>query len=228
MNIVYVATRKYYPFLRWSIKSLLEHNKPSCIYVLAEDDELPYEIPCKHKIINVSNQEYFKEGSPNMTTPFSYLCLMRVCIPELIKAAKVIQLDVDTVICDSLKPLWDTDLNGKWVAWCPERFGTYRPHGAMYYNAGVAVLNLSQMRKDNATEQLVGLLNTGYYRFVDQDALNLLAVPNKTVDIDIRFNECFCCGETDNPSIVHYAGHQDWYENKTMYRWEYLAKYQEG
>lgn len=225
MNVIYSASRNLYPCLQWTITSLLEHNKNVTVYVLAEDDELPFEIPCKHKIINVSNQQYFGKDCPNINSPFTYMAMLRVCTPELIKAAKVIQLDVDTIICDSLEPLWETDLTGKWVGWCPERFGTYRPYGPLYYNFGVAVLNLGQMRKDKATDQLVKLLNSGFYRFIDQDAMNVLAVPGKTVDIDIRFNESFCCGYTGNPAIVHYAGHHDWYENKTIYRWEYLAKY---
>lgn len=225
MNVIYAASRNYYPYLRWAINSLLEHNKNCTVYVIAEDDELPFEVPCKVKVINASGQTYFGTNCPNIKTQFTYLSLMRVCTPELIRANKVIQLDVDTVVCDSLEPLWNTDLNGKWIAWCPERFGTYRPFGPMYYNCGVAVLNLAQMRKDNATEKLVHLLNSAYYRYIDQDVLNLLALPEKSTDIDIRYNESFCCGYTDNPAIVHYAGYPDWHENKGIYRWEYLDKY---
>ena len=225
MNVIYSASRNLYPYLKWSIRSLLDHNKVSMIYVLAEDDELPFEIPCRHRIINVSGQNYFGADCPNISTQFTYMAMLRVCTPELIKAAKVIQLDVDTIICDSLEPLWKTDLTGKWVGWCPELLGVYRPYGPMYYNFGVAVLNLSQMRKDNATAKLVHMLNSGYYRFIDQDAMNLLALPDKSVDIDVRFNESFCCGHTDNPAIVHYAGYPDWFENRTMFRWEYLARY---
>ena len=155
------------------------------------------------------------------------MAMLRVCTPELIKAEKVMQLDVDTIICDSLEPIWNTDLTGKWIGWCPELRGIYRPYGPMYYNFGVAVLNLRQMRKDMATVQMVNMLNSEYLRFVDQDAMNILALPDKSVDIDIRFNESFCCGYTENPAIVHFAGYPDWYENRSMFRWEYLARYQD-
>lgn len=227
MNIIYSASRNLYPYLRWSIRSLLDHNRVGMIYVLAEDDGLPFKIPCRHRIINMTGQRYFGADCPNIRTQFTPMAMLRVCTPELIKAEKVIQLDVDTIICDSLEPLWNTDLTGKWIGWCPELRGIYRPYGPMYYNFGVAVLNLRQMRKDMATVQMVNMLNSEYLRFVDQDAMNILALPDKSVDIDIRFNESFCCGYTENPAIVHFAGYPDWYENRSMFRWEYLARYQE-
>lgn len=227
MNVIYAASRNYYPYLRWAINSLLEFNKNCTVYVIAEDDELPFEFPTKVKVTNVSNQEYFGPRCPNIQTQFTYLSLMRVCTPELIKANKVIQLDVDTIVCDSLEPLWNIDLKGKWVGWCPEHRGTYKPYGPLYYNFGVAVLNLAQMRKDGATEQMVQLLNSRYCRYIDQDAMNLLALPDKSVDIDVRFNECFCCGETDNPAIVHYAGRSDWHSNQNIHRVEYLNRIKE-
>lgn len=225
MKFLYAATRNLYPYLEWTMKSLLEHNDVSMLYVFAEDDELPFEIPCKHKIINVSGQKYFKPDGPNMNSIFTYMAMMRICAPELIRANKVIWLDVDTVVCDSLKPLWDIDMTGKWIAWCPERFNTYRPFGSMYYNIGVCVLNLQQMRKDGVTPILVDMLNKERFWCTDQCAMNKITPPEKMVEIDIRYNESFCCGYTDNPAIVHYAGRTDWYANRNIFRWEYLARY---
>ena len=145
----------------------------------------------------------------------------------MIPENKIIQLDIDTIVCDSLRPIWDLDLNGKWIAWCPEYCGQFRPFGPTYYNFGVAVLNLQQMRRDNATEFMVRELTRFQYPFLDQDVMNRFAVPDKTVDLPIRFNESFCCGQTENPAIVHYAGWPDWFINKNIPRREYLAKYLE-
>ena len=225
MYVLYTLTRNYYPYLKWSLKSLLEHNKPTKVFIFAEDDELPFEIPCKHQIINMSGQQFFKDSSPNINTPYTIMSMIRVCAPEILKVNKVLYLDVDTVVCDSLEPLWNTDVKGKWLAWCPERFGTWKPYGVMYYNFGVALLNLAQMRKDKVTERIVDDLNTEYFRFNEQDAMNRIIIPDKMTEIDVRYNESFCCGVTDNPAIVHYAGHPEWYENRTIFRWEYLYKY---
>ncbi len=225
MNIVYASSQGLLPHLEAPIKSLLDHNKDVMVYVLTEVDTLPFEIPCKHKIINISNQQYFPKNGPNMKSFFTYIPMIRVCLPEILKANKVICLDVDTIICDSLKPIWDIDLTDKWIAWCPEYLGTYRPYGKQYYNIGVAVYNLAQMRKEKVSGLAVNLLNTNHYLYLDQDVMNQIAVPDKSVDIPVRYNECFCCGYTDAPAIVHYAGIPDWPTNWTAYRREYLDRY---
>lgn len=226
MNILYSASPAMYEYVGASIRSLLEHNKPTKIYIFAQDDEMPFDIPCKHEVINVSNQTYFPENSRNRSRQnwFTYMSMMRITAPELLKANKVIYLDADTIICDSLKPLWDIDLTDKWLAWCPEVLGTYKPWGKQYYNGGVAVYNLQQMRKDNLTQLVVNKLNTQYYTYIEQDVMNEMAVPDMCVDIPVRFNECFCCGYTDDPAIVHYAGQGD-LTNRGIFRWEYLGKY---
>lgn len=223
MIVVYSGTRNLYPYMGAAIRSLRKHNKNAKVYILAEDDDLPIKEPCT--VINVAGQTYFPKTSPNINNEFTYMAMMRVCTPELIAEDKVIQLDVDTIVCDSLEPLWQFDLDGKWVAWCEEHQGRWKPYGDKYYNFGVAVLNLKQMRKDNATQTLVNALNSRHYPFIDQDVMNQYAVPDKMAEIPVRYNECFCCGYTDNPAVVHYAGIRDWYENKNTFRWEYLEQY---
>lgn len=225
MNIVYSGTRNLYPCMNGAIASLLEHNPEAKVYVLAEDDTLPFEF--HGTVINVSGQQYFPPDGPNRDNHFTYMAMLRVCTPELIPEDRVIQLDVDTIVCDSLEEIWNTDLDGKWVCWCPEHLGIYHPYGPKYYNFGVAVMNLKQMRGDHFTERAVEMLNTKRYPYIDQDIMNILAVPDKTVDLPVRYNESFCCGKTDNPAIVHYAGFHDWYTNDDVPRAFYRDLYKE-
>lgn len=225
MNICYSLTRNLYPYLLGSIRSLLDHNPDVMIYVMAEDDELPFEIPCPHRILNMSGQTYFPASNPNMKSQFSYMAMLRLATANLIPEDKVIQLDIDTIVCDSLAPIWEMDLTGKWLAWCPEHNGSFKPFGPKYYNFGVAVLNLAQLRADNAPAFMIRTLNVVQVPFLDQDIMNIFAVPDKCVDLPVRFNESFCCGYTANPAIVHFAGFPDWMTNRAIYRSEYLAKY---
>lgn len=225
MNVLYGATKNLYPYLKGAIRSLLDHNEDVKLFVFAEDDKLPYELPCENEIINVSKQTYFKPDSPNMKSVFTYMAMMRICAPELLDVDKVIWLDVDTIVCDSLKPLWDIDLTEKWVAWCREYTGTYKPFGSKYYNFGVAVMNLAQMRKDEVTKVIVNELNHERYWCTEQDVMNKITPQDKMVEIPVRYNESFCCGYTLEPAIVHYAGIQDWYKRVSMNRIEYLNKY---
>lgn len=225
MNIVYAATRNLYPHMLPTITSLLEHNTPSMIYVLAEDDELPFDIPAPHEIINVSGQTVFPADGPNYRSMFTYMAMMRICYVDLLPVDKVIQLDIDTIVCDSLLPIWETDMTGKWFSACEEIYARYKPFGKRYYNIGVCLFNLQQMRADNIVPTMVKELNANYHLCLEQDMLNLYGVPAHVVPMERRFNECRMCGYTDHPAVVHYAGYTDWFRNPLMDRAEYLLEY---
>ena len=217
MNVLYSATRNFYPYLEWSIASLKEYNDNVNVYVFAEDDEVGF--PCE--VINVGNGGFFTRL--NVKKRFTEMSLMRVLAPRLLTVDKVLYLDVDTVVADDLTSMYETDLTDKWVAWVREK-GFYKPFERDYYNFGVALMNLEQMRQDGVSERLVELLNTQMFTFGEQDAMNLIA-EGKYVELPLRFNESPCTGWTDNPAIVHYAGIGDWNTNHAMYRSEYLDKY---
>lgn len=222
MRVLYSLTRDYYRHLHWSLDSLLKHNEVEKVYIFAQDAEIPVDIPCSHQVFNLSQQTFIPHGSPNWNTPYTPMSLMRVLAPELCFTKKVLYLDVDTIICDDLTPLWETDIDGKWFGWVREARGHYRPYGRDYFNAGVVLMNLSQMRRDDAVRQMLFLLNTQKFKYGEQDVMNMLADPTKYVEVDRRWNESFCTDFSKNPSIVHYAGSRDWYENKTdLFRWEY-------
>ena len=230
MNVVYAATRNLYPYLREAVASLLDHNEPDRVIVLAEDDSI--EIPFDVKVVNVSEQTYYDQNGPNMNSLFTYMAMMRLLYVDILPDVdKVIQLDVDTIVCDSLVPLWNIDLRGKWFAACPEYKGHYKPFGDMrpYYNIGVAVFNLQQMRADDYVRDMVKYLNSHKLWCTEQDVLNLYGVDqNKVKEFPTRFNECCFTNESDNPAIVHYAGRCDWYKcPENLPRREYLLRYRE-
>ena len=217
MVIVYTATRNYYKYLGATIKSLFAHNPNAKVYVLAEDDDAPFP--------NVINVSMMKPKGVNAGTYFSYMALLRVQIADIVPEDKVIYLDVDTVVCEDLTPLWETDMTGKWWGAVKERQTWYRPFGTDYYNNGVSIYNLKQMREDGIVPIMIKELETVKYRFVEQDVMNKYCVPDKVVSLPVRYNESNCCGMTDNPAIVHYAGSSSWFNNPYIPRHEYLAKY---
>lgn len=226
MNVVYAATRNLYGPLGVTIKSLLEHNKPEMIYILAEDDTLPFEITSPHKIINVSRQTHFKPGGPNWGSPFTYMAMMRLLYVVLLPVDKVLQLDVDTIVCEDLTPLWNVDLTGKWCAAVPEYMANYKPFQTQYFNVGVCLFNLKKLREDHVVPLMVEELNLCRYLCIEQDMLNKYGVPlQRILALPVRYNDSFCCGRTENPAVVHFAGYPDWFTNKNMPRREYLDQW---
>lgn len=225
MNIVYALTNNYVEYARPSMKSLLEHNPDAKIYLLT-DGEVKSDIPMK--VIDISGQEYFTKDCVNLPNNFGgVINLLKVCYPDLLpRLQKVIHLDADTIICDSLEPMWKTDLGDKWVAACLERWGNYRPFGGNYWNMGVALINLKQLRKDNAVPLMVKYLNEVRQPFADQDAWVKYGIEqDKIITLDPRYNESTITGKTDDPAIVHYCGVMNWWGNHYMDRHEYLEKY---
>ena len=155
------------------------------------------------------------------------MSLLRVCYTKLFPdLEKVLQLDVDTVVVDNIDTLWDVDMTGKWFAACQEPLSTYKPYGPVYYNIGVAMFNLEQIRKDEADERMIDFLNTVKVPYIDQDAWNRYGI-GKAVDLEPRFNESFVTGYTEDPAIVHFAGIKNWQNNLRASRREYLKKFRE-
>lgn len=228
MKVVYSASRNLYPYLYPSIISLLEHNDVERIYLLLEDDRFPKnlpELPKECSIYNVTEQKFFDKNGPNFRTRFTYLSLLRTAYSKMFrKLDKIIQLDVDTVVTDSLKPIWDIDISDSYFAAVREPERDNGKYGARYFNIGVAVFNLNKIRKDKADDKAINMLNTKAYTFIDQDVWNIIGSDTAT-ELDVRYNETRFTGLTDNPAVVHFAGYKRWWNNTEMPRYEYLKKY---
>ena len=220
--VVYTGTRNLYHAMTAAYNSHLEHSDVDKIYLLIEDDEFPYPLPDKVETINVSEirKELFPDGGANIRTKFTPICLMRAAytkvLPEDIDI--VLQMDVDTIVQDDLHEIWETDLTGKWFAACPEYEALFKPYGPTYYNVGVALFNLKQIREDGADDMVIKFLNTNWVPYIDQDAWNCLGMDMATT-IPVRCNDSFCCGHVENPAVVHYAGIADWQGNDLVQKY---------
>ena len=95
-----------------------------------------------------------------VTDQFTKAMWYRIFLPELLpQLDRVLYLDADTLIVDSLAPLWATDLEGAYLAAVtnvfqsnhvhrPAELGLAGPH--VYFNSGVLLMNLADMRRTGA------------------------------------------------------------------------------
>ena len=219
---VYSGTRNLYADMVTAAKTLVKHSSVDKIYFLIEDDKFPEKLPGIIETINVSGQQFFPTRGANFRTSFSYMSLLRVCYTKILpeEIDKVLQLDVDTIVTDNIDELWDVDLTGKWFAAVMEDKSTYKPFGPVYYNIGVAMFNLKQIREDFADDLMIYTLNTRKMPYIDQDAWNMYW--KNAVQIPGRFNESGVTNRSEHPAIVHYAGVKQWQTNVSMKRVEYL------
>ena len=227
---VYSGSRNLYPHMATAAKSLIANSDVERVWFLIEDGTFPIEVPDIIQTMDVSRQKYFPPTCANITTGYTYMSLMRVTYSKLFPDLdRILQLDVDTVVVDDVSCLWDIDLGKAWFAACPEKNGKYKPYGPRYYNAGMMMFNLDQIREDRADSQAIALLNSTSMPYIDQDAWNMLG-DQRAIDLPERYNECYMVGFTDSPAICHFAGHgNNWTDpadTKTP-RLEHLKKYRE-
>lgn len=225
MKIVYTVSEMIAPYLHASIDSLLDHNEVEKIYVFTDAKEIKG-LPDVCEVRNITEQEWMDEDSPNVCELFPLIARIRLCMAKLLpEEHKVLYLDADTIICDSLEPVWDTDMSGRWLAMVDESLGKYKPFGEYYFNCGVVLFNLDKIREDKIDDKWIRFFNRRYIWLGEQDILNKFNRRNRIACLPSRYNEFHATGISDNPAIVHYACFSDWYENRDMPRVEYLDRY---
>lgn len=110
----------------------------------------------------------------------------RIFLPDLIPdSERVVYLDSDLFVLESLAPLWRTYLAGNHLGAVsnvfqhdhvdrPRAIGI--PSGQAYFNAGVLLMDLAAMRRDDSAQELrtFSVNNAARLSWRDQDALNLV------------------------------------------------------
>lgn len=123
----------------------------------------------------------------------------RVFLPELLPdVERVLYLDADLIVLESVAPLWDTDVSESFVAAVsnvlepryadrPRALGI--PESQGYFNAGVLLLNLDLMRREGSSRALQEYArhNADELLWRDQDALNVVLGPRR-VSLHPRWN----------------------------------------
>lgn len=225
---VYSGTRNLYPDMIPAIKSLIANSTVDRIYLLTEDDTIGEPLPAIVETVNLSGQRFFPPDGPNANSPLTYMSMLRVCLTKIFpELDRILWLDVDTIVVDHIDELWDLDMGENYFAMVLENCNPYRPCGPNYYNAGVCMFNLKQIREEKADDQMIWMLNETRYNWIDEYVMNRVGAYGKIVELPLRFNEAVCNGFTDNPAIIHWAGFRNFQTDIRACRREYLKKYRD-
>ena len=216
---VYSGTRNLYKNMITAAKSLLIHSNVEKVYFLIEDDTFPYDLPQEVECINISNQTFFPQDSPNFKNVLTYMVLIRATYPKIFSQLdKILSIDVDTIVNENISNLWDLDLTDYYIA-AVEEEKLSKVEGS-YFNMGVAMLNLKKMREDNKDDELIAALNTYWYRYGEQDCFNEL-LRGHVLILPSDYNVCIQAREPLHERITHFAGiyklelfpHFDYYQS---------------
>lgn len=132
------------------------------------------------------------------TRGFDVSALSRFFMAEMIPAheERILYLDCDTIVKDSLKELWELPLDGYALAAAMEPTVGMNIKGQIdltkedaYYNSGVLLINLAYWRKKNVQQKLLNFYGEkeGKLFACDQDTING-ALRGKILLLDPRYN----------------------------------------
>jgi len=158
----------------------------------------------------------------------------KLLIPELLPdtAGKVLYLDTDTVVVNSLDQLFDIDLTTKTVAAAPDTQnmigGLGVPLTKRYFNAGIMYINTPAWLDNDVTERCFDFIRKYKPKYMDQTALN--AVLHRLDSVKIISPEYNLLQNWDTYSDGNIEFEYDWEQTKIIHYagvpkpWQYLAE----
>ena len=256
-DIAYTVSNEYTHCLAVSIASILKNSKEDesfNFYVLHADitDENKRKIN-KLKKIKDFNLEYiqmnnndFKDMSEGISIVSNYRLKIASLKPKL---SKILFLDADIIVLDSLKELYNTNLQDNYIAAVvdpgvnlqyeytiddKEKFPDRR------FNTGVMLANLNKWREDNVEEKIMaGMIwySKKYFAWPDQNVMNMV-FKNAIIELPPQYNVCPILAQQGwyqeegiwekaslNPKIVHICGMPKYWEQADLWWndifWEY-------
>lgn len=245
INIVFATDDNYAQHIAVVIASIMTKTKSKVCFFVINDNISDNKINKLKETAAVFNAEINFISVPEEKFKNVYLsghvsraAYFRLALPDILPedVEKAIYLDVDLLVYDDIKKLWQVDLQNIPLAAVPD-YGIMAsgrlcrqkadviglPVGEKYFNSGVLIINLKEWRKENYTKQILEIINSNQFPHHDQDALNKLFM-YKWKDLDLRWNvippvfNLFpkvlmnskfrknAVAAKNNPGIIHYAG----------------------
>lgn len=251
--IFFAVDDKYIPFLAVALQSIIDNSSSKnyylCKILYTDITEENQEKIKKYERDNVNIEfvdlnYYIEELKDKLYTRdyFSKATYFRLFIPDLYpQYDKVLYLDVDIVALSDVANLYNINMGDNLVAAAPddviqtiEVFQEYveKVVGVAdyrdYFNAGVLVMNLDELRKFNFQEKFLYLLETVKFSVAqDQDYLNRLC-KGRTKIIKNTWDRMPIGGDTVDRKklhLIHYnLAFKPWHFEDILYK-EYFWKY---
>ena len=128
--------------------------------------------------VDLDNMEKYSDlGIETISaTPTS---ISKFFVPDILKDLdKVIYLDGDIIVNKDLAELFSIELEDNYVAAVKDLCGidhsNYKKEDFRYFNSGVMLMNLKEMRKNDLSKKMLEYRLNGYNDMMDQDTLNYI------------------------------------------------------
>lgn len=162
--------------------------------------------------------------------------MSRCWLPQLLTEDKVLYLDIDTLVLNSLEDLWNMDMTDCAIAAWPEdrepeqiMDWCWPPRELMkeskYINSGVVLFNLKYIREHKIDEKWFSILKTMKLPLPDQDAINLACDGHiKYLDTIYNFGNINYKNvpPIEEVKIYHMLNYKFWNNQNSSYKYYYL------
>lgn len=243
MNICFTIDHNYVDHCAVVLMSAAKNNKDTDVHFhivsqdLTADDEQTLERistgeGCKasfYKVPDALLEAYqLRWGKKRLSMSVYFRCVLASVLPSSVE--KVIYMDCDVVVVDSLQALWECKLDNLAVAGVQDlvhtpdeyfdRLQYDKSYG--YFNGGVLVLNLAYWRKNDVENRCKQYFREHRDRIVrnDQDIMNAVLYKEKLM-VDLRWNvqadfylakhylqsadRKTCIKVISDPAIIHFS-----------------------
>ena len=214
INIAFICDDNYAIPTGVAISSLYNHRNPDreyVIYILASQVS-----EARIKLFKALDTEGFKIEIIDTAGIASYTSFKKMRYAQhvsqaalykfnladvLTKIDKLLYLDGDILIRDSLEELYDTDISTLYAAVCKDIGAETFPapynkrlgiNHSGYFNSGVMLLNLKLLRENNVPKKLLDYKINGKNDYMDQDAFNVV-FDERVKYVSFLYNMGFSC-----------------------------------
>lgn len=251
MNLLCCINNDYTLQLLNLLCSIRKYNNDKiCLYILTTN----LNSKSQNKILQVCQKLNINCNIKNVTlNKDMYSCkhysvdmYLRLFAFDLLPAdvEKVLYLDVDTIVCDDIKKLYDINIDSNLLAAvCDRIYEKEEPLSDLdndwleyiknqnidhkYINSGVLLLNLKNIRRNWNVKKLEECIaSTIRTQCPDQDVLNKLLKNTDLKELEDRFNYYIKhedkVEKIDSPVIIHYIGRIKPWNTYRLNKWEKL------
>ena len=204
-HALYAGTRNLYGDMVTAAKSLIANSDVDKVWFFAEDDDFDLWVPDMCEVVNVSEQEFFPEDSPNYRGWASHMALMRAplaLMDEFKDLDRILSLDADAICIRDVSDVWDLPIEDCYFSASREEVITFK--GMVYCNVGVMLHNLEKLR-DGKCQEVVDALNWNAYLNDMQDVYSFLCQGHIHC-MSPEYNSNRFTGRTNVVRIRHFAG----------------------
>lgn len=150
------------------------------------------------EFIRVEEQLKGRLSSYRRTVSWSRAMYCRLLLPDLIAdTGRMIYLDSDMVVLQSLRPLFEIQMHESVVGAVPDagapdhierrNLRLQRQRDARYLNSGTLLIDLEKWRRDEIGAKCLSFLDKSSSGYPDQDALNV-SLGNSWIEIEKKWN----------------------------------------